>query len=111
MNKEQIEEMARELFNIKTQVYSPFTNKYDGKDKFFAIAEELTKQGYHKTIWHKVSDGDLPKKYKEVLLLGKDYNYYIGSYAKDDESFHTDIGFDMDKNEVIAWTELSKYEE
>lgn len=75
------------------------------------IAKALDILGYRRVVWHKVADGDLPKKYKEVLFLDENYEYYIGSYAKDEESFHTDIGFDMGKNKVIAWTELPKYGE
>ena len=75
-------------------------------------ADEILNLGYYKPIWHKVSDGDLPKKHKEVVVfLDVNYDYYIGSYAKNDGSFHTYIGFDMDKSKVIAWTELPKYEE
>lgn len=116
MNKKQTEEIARDL---RTRRYKNLglglcdfkcrnCNNFCTEREY---AKQLVEEGYHKTIWHKVADGDLPKKYKEVLLLGKDHNYYIGSYAKDEESFHTDIGFDMDKNKVIVWTELPKYEE
>lgn len=118
-DKEQIEELAKELFNIKTQVYSPFTSKYDGKDKFFAIAEELYSAGYRKTIWHKVVEGDLPKRSNKDIHAVPVQAYYEDSnglksngplyYFFLDNSFHT-LG-NPRVVKVIAWTELPEYKE
>lgn len=78
------------------------------------LAEKLYNAGYHKTIWHKVADRDLPKEtslylckmiYNEiyrceykVLLFNTMYGFY-------------DNGLSITKDEVIAWTELPEYKE
>lgn len=75
-------------------------------------ADEILNIGYHKTTWHKVADGDLPKNTKKlVVFLDANYEYHIGSYAEKDETFNAYTGFGMGKKYVIAWTELPEYKE
>lgn len=83
------------------------------------FAEVLVENGYHKTIWHKVADGDLPKECTEIYCC---YNCPIG-LAYDICSYFTDYGeetphfyyYDSEEgwirqDDVIAWTELPKYQ-
>lgn len=76
------------------------------------FVDELYRLGYRKIVWHKVADGDLPKKSKAVVVfLDVNCDYYVGPYDKKDEIFHTNIGFDISKDRIIAWTELPEYKE
>lgn len=72
----------------------------------YAQAEALYNAGYRKTVWHKVVDGDLPKGkclvliFYESEILGKHYTtdlFYMGRFVNHE-------------GQVIAWTELPKYE-
>lgn len=97
-------------------------------------AEKVLSLGYHKTVWHKVADGDLPTKtgryltrydtgYNRVLLYCVEDN--LGPYdedydfEKDDNMMNIKKGFnDFDDesceyfttNSVVAWMEIPEYE-
>lgn len=78
------------------------------------LAEKLYNAGYHKTIWHKVADGDLPKE-TSLYLCKMIYNEFYRSEYKV-LLFNTmygfyDNGLSITKGEVIAWTELPTYKE
>ena len=77
-------------------------------------------EGYHKTVWHKVADGDLPAFYKNVLVAvkravkdGDDYIFTtigkIAPYMIDVVTW--DIQGLCFGDEVIAWAELPTYTE
>lgn len=82
-------------------------------------ANEILNLGYHKTIWHKVAEGDLPKRANKDIHAVPVQTYYEDSngmksngplyYFFLDNSFHT-LGNPKAVN-VIAWAELPKYEE
>ena len=74
-------------------------------------ANEILNLGYHKTIWHKVADGDLPEEYPEVRFVSKTGYYHIGVYVKVKNAFYVDGDIKYDIDEVVAWTELPTYEE
>ena len=75
--------------------------------------------GYHKTVWHKVDDGDLPKQengdviampvqacYKNKIGIkcnGPCYFFFIDNSFR---ALNSNVALD-----VIAWTELPVYEE
>lgn len=83
------------------------------------VAKALYEDGYHKTVWHKVADGDLPKRESEDVCAIPVQAYYIDSngmrgngplyFFSIDSTFHA-IGGPNAIN-IIAWTELPKYEE
>lgn len=79
------------------------------------LSKALVNAGYHKQVWHKVADGDLPPANTDVLCFGKlrgtrqkAYDLNVYSYV---ERCWYGFGFRTDEiDEVIAWTELPKYE-
>lgn len=100
IDKEQIEEMANYIYiglNKKCHQYE--------------IAEMLYNIGYHKTIWHKVADGDLPKEYHEVRFVSDTGHYRNGIYKEVTNAFYVDGDIEYSIDEIIAWTELPKYKE
>ena len=102
-DKEQTNEMAVIIENGSGEVVTAFE-----------AAQALIKAGYHKTIWHKVADGDLPKK--TTLYLCKMIYNEIDKYEYKVLLFNTVYGFYyngllINNNKVIAWTELPKYKE
>lgn len=117
MNKE-IEEMIKE--GCGYQIYSngntamcecsglPCDYECDEID----FAEQLYDVGYRKIVWHKVADGDLPKVINDLVIAVKCNDGAIrtvaGNYRL--ERFNvSDLG-EIDRGNVIAWTELPKYE-
>lgn len=80
------------------------------------VAEELVKIGYHKQIWHKVADGDLPKVNELVLCLRSDrYNnrFTTGCLPPSSRTILWDLSDNDDTyeslNSIVAWTELPEY--
>ena len=75
--------------------------------------------GYHKTVWHKVADGDLPKQENgDVIAIPVQvcYKNEIGIKCNGPCYFFFITGNFRELNsaktlDVIAWTELPKYEE
>ena len=113
-DKEHIEEMAK--------IACPF--HYDEKMCFdehcndtgcwaLPIAEELYNAGYHKAIWHKVADGDLPKDYEHWFLTVNDNGYYeVANFNKNGDFWvYDDYCHKYVLSGIIAWTELPKYKE
>lgn len=109
-DKEQIEQMVDKIQLWREGICIDGCKGTVGSTAY-QIAEDLYNAGYHKTIWHKVADGDLPKNYRKVAFIATNYEYYIGTYIKKDEAFETYIGFGMSKDHVIAWIELPEYKE
>lgn len=86
---------------------------------YHEYAEAFINEGYRKTIWHKVADGDLPKQengnviampvqacYKNemgIKVNGPCYFFFITGNFRELNSGKT--------LDVIAWTELPIYEE
>lgn len=83
------------------------------------VAEALCNEGYHKTVWHKVADGDLPKQENgDVIAIPVQvcYKNEIGIKCNGPCYFFFITGNFRELNsaktlDVIAWTELPKYEE
>lgn len=73
-------------------------------------AEKILSLGYHKTVWHKVADGDLPKEASLYLCKMKHKGLYGYEYKV---LFFDDIfGFyNIINDEILAWTELPEYKE
>lgn len=85
---------------------------------YHEYAEAFINEGYRKTIWHKVADGDLPKQengnviampvqacYKNemgIKVNGPCYFFFITGNFRELNSGKT--------LDVIAWTELPIYE-
>lgn len=72
-------------------------------------AEKILSLGYHKTVWHKVADGDLPEYAGLYLVVCGDKS--LPEYDVDFYENHKD-GKRWVHNEgrVIAWTEPPTYE-
>lgn len=79
------------------------------------VAKEIYNAGYHKIVWHKVADGDLPMKsglyycYCNLHYFDR-HNNVIFDTVYSIEYFNLPF-FDTINKSVIAWTELPKYEE
>ena len=83
------------------------------------VAEALYNAGYHKTVWHKVADGDLPKQengdviatpvqvcYKNEIGIKCNSPCYFFFIDNSFRALNSNVALD-----VIAWTELPIYEE
>ena len=95
-----IEEKAFEFCDSDGCIYS---------DK---LAKILFLAGYRKTVWHKVADGDIPKYIGDIIMAIKSNDRIItttGRYRLYD-FYISDIGL-IEKEKVIAWTELPEYKE
>ena len=104
-------EETREIGDALLEIWRENTFSFPDEEAL-AIADTILNLGYHKTVWHKVSD-KLPEKpayyychYKGIHLNSGEP--YIGNHEMfwNSEKFITDS-----TNEIIAWTELPKYEE
>lgn len=74
-------------------------------------AQALSNAGYRKTVWHKVADGDLPKRDDLYLCVcGKPNGMHWALVNYIDDGFY-DVKNNYSEIDVIAWTELPKYEE
>lgn len=62
------------------------------------IAKDIANAGYHKTIWHKVADDDLPKEYHEVIFVCDTGDHHSGVYVKITNAFYTE----EDKNITLT---------
>lgn len=121
-DKKQIEEMARSCCSRAYKTCKECikeSEKILGKVDIYececySYASRFFNKGYHKTIWHKVADGDLPKKtslYLCKMIYEETYNYeYKVLLFNTIYGFH-DNGLSIANDTVIAWTELAKYEE
>lgn len=103
-------EQIKELEKIIDRTYHPSV-----------LAADVYNAGYHKTIWHKVAEGDLPKNANYVLVA---YHYYSlvsyavacynGQLSNINNNFRkwstTDDYFKYDED-AIAWAELPSYKE
>lgn len=80
------------------------------------VAKAIHDAGYHKTVWHKVADGDLPAQLKDVLCVTediyKDKMITVGCITNNNLWF---LECDRERwhniEDVIAWTELPEYKE
>lgn len=134
MDKElQIEEIAREIAKRSCHLFEscpkPIKHNCISQDpeimlesskNYITIATWLVEEGYHKTIWHKVADGDLPENHKRILLeIKKEYfndeGYIVRQVVGSRHIFDNKVEWWTDTDdrnfEVIAWTELPAYKE
>lgn len=78
------------------------------------LAHDIINAGYHRTVWHKVADGDLPDYCKLVIVVVKDditnRNVITSSSRHDSDFGDTWWLGEYQGCEVIAWTELPIYE-
>ena len=106
-------ELAVLMGDISTSITNPNITVSDVVD----IGNFLYQKGYRKagkTTWHKIADGDFPKENTSYLCYVHVYGFdrhgnEIDGYGYSVEPF---IGkFSPLNASVIAWAELSKYEE
>ena len=71
-------------------------------------ANNLTKLGYQKIVWHKITDEKIPlEDGKDVLVIDDYGNYWVAKYVKAINWFAI---YEMDwPYKFIAWTELPKF--
>lgn len=71
-------------------------------------AKNLTKRGYQKIVWHKITDEKIPlEDGKDVLVIDDYGNYWVAKYVKAINWFAI---YEMDwPYKFIAWTELPKF--
>ena len=98
--------------------------EYTAKNGFGSDCNNLTSYDANKEIeqaflaglkegrpqWHKVADGDLPKKNKEYVVKVKEYgdiSVYIGRYWKKEKLF---TGSYLKELDVIAWCEIPTFD-
>lgn len=117
-DKEQIEKMAKDIpfLTLEREVFVSFDRKEKrgwilSKEDTTAIAEALYNAGYHKSIWHKVADDDLPKEDHEVIFVSGTGDHHSGVYVEITNAFYTEGDIKYNIDEVIAWTELPKHKE
>ena len=70
-------------------------------------AKHLTKMGYQKIKWHKITDEKIPlEDGKDVLVLDDYGNYWVAKYV---EAINWFAIYEMElPYKIIAWTELPK---
>ena len=96
-------------------------NNYNCTDRSYCLdrqAKALIEEGYHRTIWHKVADGDLPKNANYVLVA---YHYYSlvsyaiacykGQLSNNFRKWSTTDDYFKHDDDVIAWAEFPNYKE
>lgn len=71
-------------------------------------AKNLTKLGYQKIVWHKITDEKIPlEDGKDVLVIDYYGNYWVAKYVEATNWFAI---YEMDwPYKFIAWTELPKF--
>lgn len=80
-------------------------------------AEKILSLGYHKTVWHKVAENDLPTRQGQKVWLctiSKDYfmaNYYDDTPLGGKQFFEIPNAGRITLSNVLAWAQLPKYEE
>lgn len=108
MNKE---ERVR-LFTDELEIFSSYKTENGVRClSYDKTAKALDILGYHKIVWHKIADGDLPADNQEIRWVDNTNNYYNGFYDSNDQQFRADVGCYFNEDEVVAWTELPTYEE
>ena len=73
-----------------------------------ATAKNLSKRGYQKIVWHKITDEKIPlEDGKDVLVIDYYGNYWVAKYVEETNWFAI---YEMDwPYQFIAWTELPKF--
>ena len=73
-----------------------------------ATAKNLSKRGYQKIVWHKITDEKIPlEDGKDVLVIDYYGNYWVAKYV---EAINWFAIYEMDwPYQFIAWTELPKF--
>ena len=78
------------------------------------IKNELISDGWTKTIWHKVADGDYPKPNTDIIYIyhtpAMSTFYDIGVYSYIEKRWYGNAG-STTSDRVIAWAELPEYKE
>lgn len=73
-----------------------------------ATAKNLSKRGWQKIVWHKITDEKIPlEDGKDVLVIDYYGNYWVAKYVEETNWFAI---YEMDwPYQFIAWTELPKF--
>lgn len=118
----EIEKMARIICITRSDIWNTCEEclEYNNMTRCYCheYAEALINEGYRKTVWHKVADGDLPKQengnviampvqvcYKNGIGIKVNSPCYFFFIDNQFRALNSNITLD-----VIAWTELPKYE-
>lgn len=80
----------------------------DATSRYDDAAKAIYDAGYHRTVWHKVADGDLPNMTNRYLCK---MGYGVDILRYDVVRGFLLSGYSIDKSKVIAWTELPEYKE
>lgn len=119
MNKQEIEEMQQIIIDrdiLDPDGWGETKINYESNE----IAKCLFEEGYHKTIWHKVADGDLPEYNEYVLGIFAEHNTpTVCRLTKVERLNYQGDMWDMDYDEdeyhllaeIVAWTEIPEYKE
>jgi hypothetical protein len=118
MNKD---EQQKELENIiikNTERYVDYDEEYPFESRREAepdrLAKKILKAGYHKTVWHKVIDGDLPPANTDIIfyayMISGNCYYDLGVYSHIEKLWYGNI-CSTTNDRVIAWMDLQEYEE
>ena len=107
--EQQIEEMARDICkSCQTRLTPTMKCNRNSCAMSEVVAENLCNIGYHKTVWHKVADGDLPEYAGRYLVILDDESlpeYRVDSY----EHYWDGPRWEYNGSRVIAWAELLPY--
>ena len=115
IDKEQLEEVTKIINKrCEAELGQVHANNKDGKVTKTVdtslIAKDIINANYHRTVWHKIADGDLPEHIGPYLIVYKDESvpeYDVDFY----ENFWDGKRWVYNEGRVIAWTELPLYEE
>ena len=79
-----------------------------------ALAKRLVNHGWTKTIWHKVSENDLPPANTDIIfyacMISGTCYYDMGVYSHIEKLWYGNL-CSTTNDRVIAWTELPEYKE
>ena len=111
--------MTEEMRELGSTIEEIIRNEdYEYSDaEALSIADAVLNLGYHKTIWHKVAEGDLPERQGQKVWLcttSKDYfmaNYYDDTPLGGKQFFEIVNAGRITLSNVLAWTELPRYTE
>ena len=111
--EERVNQFAKDM-----EMFGDYVTEY-GFERFDydKVAANLDILGYHKTVWHKVAENDLPKRQGQKVWLctiSKDYfmaNYWDDTEVGGKQFFEVASAGRITLSNVLAWMELPKYEE
>ena len=99
-------------FAINMEKFGDYVLEWDVEHfDYDKTAAALDKLGYHRTIWHKVADGDYPEEEKYVLCFTEYNEMHVWKLRRVGDAPYWADSEDHYHGHVVAWTELPIYEE